>query len=338
LLSDRRTRQRAAVSAGFAAAAAIYVVARAWDWPGLAPDLDAQLCGTAVWWAGGDPYAVTGPGLQCDWSFPQFYPATVFVVLAPLALLPTIPARAVFAAVATFALTMALTRDGWHRLPLLMSAGFQSALVRVQWDPLLVAAIAYPVLGALWVVKPHAGVVCATGLRDRRGFTLATVGGLAVLLVSLTRDPGWPLEWLGVLREGLHTVTLVPLGIIAALALRRWREPEGRLTAAFGLVPFSHLPYASVLLFLTPRTWRQACAMALATDAAVIVSLVSGPYATFADQTNVYTRRGAPIVVAVAVWAVWSRRPPEPAPPTVLLVATVAVGVFLGWLSFAVSG
>ena len=41
----------------------------------------------------------------------------------PLALLPTIAARAVFAAVGTFALTMALTRDGWHRLPLLYSGG-----------------------------------------------------------------------------------------------------------------------------------------------------------------------------------------------------------------------
>jgi hypothetical protein len=331
-------RQRLAIAGAGALIAAAYVIARAIDWPAITSDLDPQLCSAAVWWSGGNPYAVTGPGLQCDWGFPQFYPATAFVVLLPFLVLPTLAARAVFAAIGTFGLTMALTRDGWFRLPLLLSAGFQAALVRAQWDPLLVAALAYPALGGFLAVKPHSGAVVGAGFQRWRHVAIAMAGGIAILVVSLAREPRWPLTWLHVLRQGMHTVTLVPLGIIAATALPRWREPNARVTAAFGFVPFTHLPYTSVLLFLTPRTWRQACALAMAANVAVVVSLVGGPYATFAQQTQFYTRWGAPLVLAVAVWCVWSRQSPEAEAPKTLVLSVAIVSAFLCWLSFAVSG
>jgi len=305
------------------------------DWPALKPDIDPQLCGARVWWQGGNPYAAVARQI-CPFSFPQFYPATVFVVLAPLMHLPTLAARAIVAFLGTFALTLAMTRDGWYRLPLLVSAGYLSALVRAQWEPILLAAVVYPGLGGLWCVKPNVGAVCVSGVQDRKRLAIATAGGLSVLIISLLHDPGWVREWLAVLQRGTHHVTPL-LAAMSLAALPRFRRPHARVTTAFGLLPFTHLPYTAVLLFLAPQTWRQACAMALASNAAVVISLAAGPYQSFEDQTRVYTWFGAPLVLGVAVWCAWAQESSDDDLPHALLLVTIATSVFLIWLSFAVA-
>jgi hypothetical protein len=331
-------RDRVLVACAIGLLAAVYVIARAWDNPALRSDLDPQMCAARVWWQGGDAYAATGPGRACDWGFAQFYPATAFVALAPLMWMPAVIARAIFCAISSFALVMALTRDGWHRLPLLASATFQSALVRAQWEPLLTAAVIYPWIGSFWVCKPNVGVVAAVGLPARKSFIAAACGGALLFVISIARDPTWPFHWLRALQSNVQTSALFPAGAIGLLALRRWREGPARTTAAFGLVPITHLPYAGSLLFLAPRTWLQSCALAIAGDLGLMVMLAGGPYPDFLSTTRFYAHWAAPAAVAVAVYSVWSRRPDAERPPHALIVFTLALGVFVLWLSFGLSG
>jgi hypothetical protein len=59
----------------------------------------------------------------------------------------------------------------------------------------------------------------------------------------------------------------VPGGVVAMLALLRWRRPEGRLVAALACVPLTPSPYETVPLFLVPRTAGEAALLSAASFA-----------------------------------------------------------------------
>jgi hypothetical protein len=88
----------------------------------------------------------------------------------------------------------------------------------------------------------------------------AAVGTVVLVGVGFALFPGWLGEWTAATREAPHVRALVthPAGPLLLLALARWRRPEGRLIAAFAIVPHSTLFYEALpLLVLVPNTARE---------------------------------------------------------------------------------
>lgn len=330
-------RARFVVAAVVATLSAAYIVGRHLDWSYHLTDLDHQLCAARVLAGGGDPYAAVGEGKPCQWGFPLYYPATALVALMPIAWMPAVAARAIFVAVGGFCLCYALTRDGWHRLPLFLSAAYYAAVSRAQWSPLLTAAVMLPWLAVFLCVKPTLGAALAVGV-DTRGWRFAVAGGITLAALSLALRPSWPLEWLMVARHApaaLVAASCGPLVWVGYAALLRWREPAARVIAALISVPLTQGGYELVPLFLAPRTAAQSAAMAVATHVAGFVFLNWAPLESVDHQTRFFARWCAPMVVGVAVYAVLSPAKPAPRWVTAWLVATAALAQALTvWLPF----
>jgi len=185
------------------------------------------------------------------------YPLPTAIVAMPFSGLAPHYAGAAFAGVSAAILSYALAADGWWRLLALMSPAFLLSFSVANWPPLLLASALLPGLGWLAAAKPNLGLV-AFAYRPR----WSTVIGVAVLVaVSLLLLPTWPAGWLShVARQEIsHPPTVAwPLGAIGLAGLLRWRTPEGRALAAFTLVPVSVFPYDHLMLWLVPRTFREA--------------------------------------------------------------------------------
>ena len=61
---------------------------------------------------GANPYALIGPGLQYDWPWKLFYPATSMVIALPLSFFPEAVATFLFVAVSSALLAYAVTKNG----------------------------------------------------------------------------------------------------------------------------------------------------------------------------------------------------------------------------------
>jgi hypothetical protein len=231
-----------------------------------------------VWFAlraafdGGNPYELIGPGRAFDWPWEFYYPMTAAVALAPLAVFPVTVARILFVSLSSALLAFAVTRDGYHRLPLFLSGGWLLAVVAAQWSPLLTAAACLPALAWVYAAKPNVGFALLASLGTRRAVAVAIGGGLLLLLASLLLVPDWiPRWWRAV---GASTVTAIPIltpaGPMLLLALLRWRRPEARLVLLLGCVPMTITGYELLPLFLVPATRPQAALLAIGSSIAVL--------------------------------------------------------------------
>jgi hypothetical protein len=185
------------------------------------------------------------------------YPLPAAIAAVPFAGLAPEYAGAAFVAVSGALLAYALSAKGWWRLLALMSPAFLLSFSVANWPPLLVASALLPGLGWLIAAKPNLGLV-VLAYRPRWSTIL---GAVAVLGLSLLWLPQWPAGWLShVARQEIShpPVFAWPLGAIGFLGLLRWRTAEGRLLAAFALVPVSVFPYDHLLLWLIPRNFREA--------------------------------------------------------------------------------
>lgn len=260
-----------------AALCAAYTVFRGVRSPALITDLDHLLFGARELLAGRNPYLEIGPGKRFEWPFPLYYPAPTLLLLAPFTVLPLIVARTVFAALSGGALGYVITRSGWARVPLFLSAAFVTAIGRNQWSPLLLTACAVPVLGLLTAAKPNIGLATLAGQSSRRDFAVAVASAACLGLVSLAVRPTWPLEWLAVART--KTDALVPAaqwmvgGPLLLLAVLRWRRADARILLVLGATPQSPFVYDTLPLLAVARTRRQALLLALATDLAMFAQL-----------------------------------------------------------------
>ena len=209
--------------------------------------------------AGRNPYAEIGPGLPFDWSTPFYYPLTAAVSVAPLALLSSVAAAVLFAALASAAFVWAATRDSLAPAVVITSASAAFAAETVQWSALLGAAFGVPWLGVFFSAKPTIGLAIFAARPSR----IAVAGCLLLLAISLLILPTWPADWLAALQ---HTSVLAsggtpylspigtPGGAFASLMLLRWRRPEARLVFALACVPQTPLLYETVPLFLVPSS------------------------------------------------------------------------------------
>jgi hypothetical protein len=262
-----RQRARLALVALLALAAATYVVLLGRANPDFVSDFDQIWFGARALWHGQDPYTLIGPGREFPWKWPLYYPLPALVAVAPLGLLPVLAARAVFAGGTAALLAWAITRDGWSRLPILLSVSFLVTVELGQWSALYAAAFFLPAAGIAGIAKPNFGVAVVAASRDGRPLLWLTGGGLALLAISQVLQPGWHAAWLENLRGAEHfeAPILRPLGFLLLLAVMKWRRPEARWLLALACLPQAPSFYDQLLLAVVCTTARESLVFAVTT-------------------------------------------------------------------------
>jgi hypothetical protein len=206
---------------------------------------------------GGNPYTVLRPYSSEIWGDAYFYyplPAIGFAL--PVVWLSRQWAAIAFVAGSTFLLALAITRDGFHRVPPFVSAPYFVMCALAQTSAATLAFALVPSAAGLTVMKPNLGL--ALFLSAPRWRT-ALVGAL-LLVGSVVVAPEWPRTWLAVLSTSPHHRSMLATvgGPLALLALLRWRRPGGRLVAAMEVIPHAPFLYDDVPLWLVPQTYREA--------------------------------------------------------------------------------
>lgn len=220
--------------------------------------------------AGRSPYLAI-PGGPYPYTTPFAYPLPAVLLVLPLASLGYAAAGALFFALSSALLAFALTREGYHYLPIFASAPFLGAAAHAQWSPLVVGASLLPGLGFLAVCKPN----LALAMAFRRPTLSIVLGGAVLLAASVLLRPGWPGEWLAnVSRTSIHRPPVAtPLGALMLLSLLRWRRPEARLLAAMACVPQLLFWSDQLPLLLVPRTLRQSLWCCILSSASVNLAM-----------------------------------------------------------------
>ena len=288
----RGTRPRICFAVGVATLAAIYVLFRRWDNADGPSDLTQVWIAARAWLAGGNPYEAVR--MWGDWPYPLLYPFPAALVLVPFTALPPWLADALFAAVGTGLLAWGSTREAdAPKLVMFLSAPLLYALSLGQWSPLLVAATLVPSAGFVLVCKPTIGLALCAAYPQRR----MLIGCAVMLSVSVLLWPGWIAEWRSAIAQAPNAVAPITLpgGILALLALLKWRRPEARLLAVLACVPHTTLSYEALPLFLVPATWPEAAIVWLGTFVAHVGHRNFGPYASQLAW-----------VQASGLWLVWA--------------------------------
>jgi hypothetical protein len=211
-----------------------------------------------------DPYALVGPHSEYYNEYPLYYPAPAFVAALPFAALPEQPAAIAFVIVSVFLLVWGMTKDSWHRLPLIVSASFIDSVLAAQWTIILTAALFLPLLGALAVVKPQNGLpVLAAG--SEKTFKAGLIGALVLIAASLVFLPSWPREWFAQINGSnpLRPPLFSLVGVFVALALLKWRRPEAWLLFLTACLPQTFMWYSALALLTIGATYREASFISL---------------------------------------------------------------------------
>ena len=275
------------------------------------------LAGRAV--IGGEsPYAAVYAGVR-PWILSGFlYPFPAAIAAVPFALLAEGRGAVLFSAAGFGLLSFAMSRDGFDRLPTLMSFPALMSLTAGQWAPFVTAAAFTPAMAWAAVCKPNIGAAIFFARPSWR-FVLVAAGTLAA---SLAIRPSWPIEWW----SSLHTALpgskvppiLVPGGVLLLLCSLRWRRVEGRLLLALACIPQTMLLYDQLALAPLATSRREAIVMALWSYAI--------PVATFLvlrDRMPATESGSFALLAQMVVWgyylpalAILLRRPNEgPMPP-----------------------
>ena len=257
-----------------------------------------------------------GPRGAFLWKWPLYYPLPAVVMMAPIGLVPVVVARVLFAGLSAGLLAFAITRDGYGRLPLLLSISFVTAVELVQWSPLLTAAMLLPSLAWVAVAKPNLGVAMAAYVFSPRVIAVMVAGAVVLLLISFALQPGWLAPWLANVRSAPHFVAPImrPGGFLLLAALLRWRRPEARLLAALACVPQTPTFYDHVFVFVVPRTTRESLVLTVLTFAVYFAVAFASPFDTFQQWGDFVANATMKLIYAPAAIMVL-RRPNEGAMP-----------------------
>jgi hypothetical protein len=209
---------------------------------------------------------------QNPYSTGSLYPLPAFLAAVPFTPFASDVATALFSAVTSAILAWVVTRQSYDRLPLFLSAAFAHGAVQGQWSMLLTAAVFAPALSAAGAIKPNIGI----GLLAYRPTWQTAAAMLAFAALGLLIIPDWPRQWLATLGGPVTSGTPIhyspirsPGGLVALLALLRWRRPEARLLAAMSIVPQSPFVYEVLPLFAVARTRFETYALVIGTDVAL---------------------------------------------------------------------
>lgn len=248
-------------------ASGTYAYAVGWANPEFVSDFDQIWAAGRALWQGIDPYTVVGPGREFAWKWPLYYPMPAVLLAAPLALLPVLVARTVFAGLGAALLAWGATRDGWFRLPIFLSVPFMVTVELGQWTTILAAAFFLPWLATVGCAKPNFGAALAAAARTERTWIALGAGTVVLLGSSWLLQPDWIASWIVTLQSAEHFVppVLRPFGFLLLLALLRWRRPEARWLVALSLVPQAPSFYDPLLLGVVCLTARESLLFAVST-------------------------------------------------------------------------
>lgn len=272
-----------ALAIGVLAAAYTYLFGR--FNPQHTSDFDQVWAAARALTARESPYEVIGYAKPFYWWWPFYYPLPAAILAWPLGFLPVLLARAVFCGTSSALLGWALTRDGWHRWPAFISMPFMVSLELAQWAPLVTAALLLPGLSWVGIAKPNWGLAVIAGAHDRRVWRPLITGTVLLVALSIVVQPGWPGEWLRLVRSASHfeAPVMQPFGFLMLLALLRWRRWEARLLVAICLLPQTPGFYDALVLFAIPRTFRESLSLTVAGLVVFFAMVASQPWATGAD-------------------------------------------------------
>jgi hypothetical protein len=191
------------------------------------------------------------------------YPLPAAVVSVPFALLDMPRGFVVFGAVSAGVLAFGLTRDGYWRLPALMSMPMLTCMSNGQWAPLITAAALSPAFAWLAAVKPTLGGAVIAARPTPLRIALVVAFGLITVVIW----PWWPREYLAELglreKSNYTTPLLLFPGPVLVAALLRWRRPEARLLFVMACAPQNLGWYDQVPLSIIPGTFRQVLVFSL---------------------------------------------------------------------------
>lgn len=239
-------------------------------------DFSIVWAGARALFHGANPYTIVGPGLAFNWDYPLLYPATSFVAVAPLTVLPEIAATAVFVFVSSFALVYGMTRSSWHHLPILASIPYGYNVRVAQWGMLVTASIFVPSLAGVIAVKPQAELPVIFATPRKSAWSYAVILSLGALGISLALRPTWPLEWVALLENATsHMAAPItrPGGFVVLLLLLRWRRAESWLVLTMACMPQTWDSYNVLPLLTIAGTYREAAVLSLISSAGAIVSI-----------------------------------------------------------------
>jgi hypothetical protein len=248
---------------GALSALACYLAIKAY--PSHARDFAPVWFGARALLQGQNPYLLVGPGLEFDWAWHVNYPATAFVAAIPFTPLDEIHANLTFVFLSGLLFTYAITKDGWFRLPALVSFPFISAVSAAQFSPIISAAIGIPVLGFFLAAKPTIGAAVLAAA-PRKTWKYAAIGGLVLVFASLVFRPTWIPEWIETVRG--NELIVPPIlrggGFLVLLALPNWRE--ARLLLVMSIVPQTGVWYEALPLFWMCRNRNESMVLAMSTS------------------------------------------------------------------------
>jgi len=308
-------RQRVLISLAIALASGLLSYARLCQRGHLAGDFQFPLTAARAVLAGHNPYEVMQQ--QHD-SYPFdsgfFYPLPAALVAIPFCWLDPYVAGALFFGLSSGLLAFGLSKEGWHRFPIFLSAPFYVSASVTQWGPLLIASVflnwpAYAFLAC----KPTVGLVPFLFRPSRHGLLAATLITTASILIL----PSWPLWWLHtiLLQGGPRYVVplLMPGGFLLGLALLSWRAPQGRVLLATAVIPRHVFWYDSLFLWLIPENWKQTLGLSIASWIGYLgwlATLPAIPRDDFAEHVTSCPWQIAFLYLPALVLVLWRRFTP----------------------------
>ena len=183
-----------------------------------------------------------------------YYPLTAALFALPFAALPAKLAAGLFAGISAGILTFAVMRNGWNRLLILLSCPFWTAVITVQWTPLLMAAATLPWLFPIIIAKPNLGLPVALRRASQPGFWVGAGIAILLALVSVGWAPAWPAIWWHSMAGFQSFVPVATIaGCLLLLALIRYKDTDSRFLLLMGCIPQRYF-YDALLLWLIPAT------------------------------------------------------------------------------------
>lgn len=212
-----------------------------------------------IFLSGGDPYQLVGATQlpTVFWRF--FYPLPSIILGFPFVWIDPERAAIAFTVGSAWLLGFALTRDGFNRVPMVLSVSFLAAAQFAQSTPLVLALGLIPVTRGLSMLKPNIGLALFAWRPAWRDVGVAAT----LFLIPLIFWPDWPRRWLISVRSSPahHSPALLGVGALALLSALRWRRPEARLLFAMTVIPHGLYFYDELPLWLVTRTRREALAL-----------------------------------------------------------------------------